>query len=117
MATHSSVLTWRIPWTEQPEFHLNYPPEAAQELLPLQALPRHLTAESNKVLGFPGSSVVKNPPAKAGDSRDAGLIPELQRSPGGGNGNPLQFSCLGNPMDRGAWWVTVHGVAKESAMT
>ena len=44
---------------------------------------------------------------------DQGLIPGLGRSPGEGNGNPLQYSCLGNPMDRGAWWATVHGVAKE----
>ena len=43
---------------------------------------------------------------------DVGLIPELGRSPGGGHGNPLQYSCLGNPMDRGAWWATVHGVTK-----
>ena len=56
--------------------------------------------------------VVKNSPANAGDVRDAGLIPELGRSPGGGNGNPLQYSCLENSMDRGAWWATVHGVAK-----
>ena len=49
---------------------------------------------------FPGVSVVKNPPANAGD---AGLIPGLGRSPGEGNGNPLQYCCLGNPMDRGAW--------------
>ena len=53
--------------------------------------------------GFPGGSVVKHPPANA---RDAG------RSPGGGHGHPLQDSGLGNPMDRGAWWATVHGVAK-----
>ena len=57
-------------------------------------------------------SVVKNPPASAGDARDAGLIPGLGRSPRGGNGNPLQYSCLENPTDRGAWWATVHGVAK-----
>jgi len=50
-------------------------------------------------------SVVKNPPAKAGDAGDIGLIPELGRSPGEGNGNPLQYSFLGNPMDRGAGWV------------
>ena len=56
--------------------------------------------------------VVKNLPANAGDIRDVGLIPGSGRSPGGGNGNPLQYSCLGNPMDRGAWWATVHGVAK-----
>ena len=56
--------------------------------------------------------MVKNPPANAGDKRDAGSVPRLGRSPGGGHGNPLQYSCLGNPMDRGAWWATVHGVTK-----
>ena len=56
--------------------------------------------------------VVKNPPANAGDIRDPSLIPGLGRSLGGGHGNPLQYSCLENPMDRGAWRVTVHGVAK-----
>ena len=60
--------------------------------------------------------VVKNLPVKAGDIRDAGLIPGLDRSPGGGHGNPFQYSRLENPMDRGAWWVTVCGVA-ESDMT
>ena len=68
----------------------------------------------NCKLGFLGVSVVKNPPANAGD---VGLIPGLGRSLRKGNGNPLQYSCLGNPMDRGAWWATVHGVAKESDMT
>ena len=58
---------------------------------------------------FPGGSVVKNPPANKGDS---GSISELGRSPGGGNGNPLQYSCLENPMDRGAWRAAVHGVPK-----
>ena len=56
--------------------------------------------------------MVKNLPANTGDVRDAGLIPGSGRSPGGGQGNPLQYSCLENPMDRGAWWTTVHGVAK-----
>ena len=56
--------------------------------------------------------VVKNLPASAGDIRDAGSIPGLGRSPGGGHGNPLQYSCLQNPMDRGAWRATVHGVTK-----
>ena len=56
--------------------------------------------------------MVKNPPASAGDMRDAGSIPGTGRSPEGGNGNLLQYSCLENPMDRGAWWATVHGVAK-----
>ena len=54
--------------------------------------------------------VVKNPPANAEDVRDAGLIPESGRSAGEGNGNPLQYSCLENPMDGGAWWVTIHRV-------
>jgi len=53
--------------------------------------------------GFPGSAVVKNLPANAGDGRDVGLIPRTGRSPGEGNGNPLQYSCLENLMDRGAW--------------
>ena len=59
--------------------------------------------------GFPGGSVVKNPPANAGD---VGLIPALRRSPGEGNGNPLQYSCLENPGDSGAWQAIVHGVTK-----
>ena len=56
--------------------------------------------------------VVKNVPANAGDIRDAGSIPELGRSPGGAPGNPFQYSCLKNPMDRGAWRATLHGVTK-----
>ena len=56
--------------------------------------------------------VVKNSPASAGDVRAEGSIPELGRSPGEGNGNPLHYSCLENSMDRGAWWATVHGVAE-----
>ena len=58
---------------------------------------------------FPGSSVGKNSPANTGDT---GSIPGSGRSPAGGNGNPLQYSCLENPMDRGAWWATVHGIIK-----
>ena len=59
--------------------------------------------------------VVKNPPVSAGDEKDAGLIPGLGRSPGGGLGNSLQYSCLENHMNRGAWQATVHGVAKSRA--
>ena len=68
--------------------------------------------DSIEALGFQGGTVVKNPPANAGDARDVGLIPGLGRYPGGGNGNSLQYSSLRNPMDRGAWQTTVHGVAK-----
>ena len=60
--------------------------------------------------------VVKKPPANAGDIRDAGLIPGSGRSPGGGHGNPLQYSCLENPMDRGTWWAAVHKVAKSRTL-
>ena len=59
---------------------------------------------------FPGGSVVKNPPGNVGDTDS---IPGSGRSPGEENGNPLQYSCLGNPMDRGAWQAIVHGVTKE----
>ena len=56
--------------------------------------------------------MVKNLPANEGDARDLGSIPGSGRSPGEGNGNSLQYSCLENPMDRGAWWATVHSVAE-----
>ena len=56
--------------------------------------------------------VVKNPPSNTGDLRDASWIPGLGKTPGGGHGNPLQYSCLQNPMDRGAWRATTHGVTK-----
>ena len=62
--------------------------------------------------GFPGDSVVRNLASTVGDIRDAGLIPRTGRSPGGGHGNPLQYSCLENPMDRGVQWAIVHRVAK-----
>ena len=78
-----------------------------------------LFPEDLEYLGFRDSQVVlvvKSLPANGGDLRDEGLIPGLGRSPGGGNGNHLQYSCLENPMDRGAWWATVHAVA-ESDMT
>ena len=67
--------------------------------------------------GFPGGASgkkkkKKNQPANAGDTRDTGSIPGSGRSPGKGNGNPFQYSCLGNPLDRGSWQATVHGVVK-----
>ena len=67
----------------------------------------YLILERNQVV-----LLVKNPPVNAGNIRDVGSIPGSGRSPGGGHGNPLQYSCLENPMDRGTWRTTVHGVAK-----
>ena len=76
---------------------------------------QHLAEEEFELWwGFPGGSVGKETTC---NSRDPGLIPESGRSHGEGNGNLLQYSCLGNPVDRGAWWVTVHGVTKESDTT
>ena len=70
--------------------------------------------QATQPMGVPGVSEVKDLPANA---RDKGSIPGSGRSPGGGHGNPLQYSCLRNSMDRGAWWATACGVAKESAVT
>ena len=62
--------------------------------------------------GFPGGSVVKNPPVNAGDTKDRDPVPGWGRPPGEGNGSTLQYSYLGNPIHGGVWWATVHGVAK-----
>ena len=67
-----------------------------------------------QLLGFPGGSVARNPPASAGDT---GPILGPRRSPGEGNCNPLQYSCMGNPTDRGTWWATVHRVTKKLETT
>ena len=81
-----------------------------------QLLVSRKSSVSSKSSESPGVSqvvlVVKNPPANAGDVRDASSIPGLGRSSGEGNGHLLQYSCLENPIDRGAWWATVHGVTK-----
>ena len=69
------------------------------------------------IYGFPGGSMVEYLPANAEEAGDVDLIPGSGRSPGGGNGNPPQYSCLGDPMDRGAWQATMHRVAKESNTT
>ena len=92
------MLFYMLMYTEKVHFR----PELGRILL---RMAYHLSL----LLGFPGGSVVKNLPANAGD---VGLIPGLGRSPGERNVNPLQYFCLGNPMDRGAWWATVHGVAE-----
>ena len=63
-------------------------------------------------MSFPGGTMVKNLPASVGNAGDAGSTPGSGRSPGGGNGNALLYSCLENPMDRGAWWAPVQGVTK-----
>ena len=63
-------------------------------------------------MGFPGGTVVKNPPANAGNARDMGLTPGSRRPPGAVDDNPLQYSCLENSMDRSLWWATVHRLTK-----
>ena len=75
----------------------------------------HLSLYSTLVFYYRASQVVlviKNPPVNAGDARDLGSIPGLGRSPRGGHGNPLQYSCLESPMGRGAWWAIVHRVTR-----
>ena len=67
---------------------------------------------SYRRMAFPGCAAAKNPLANAGDARDLGSIPESGRFPREGNGNPLQYSCLANSMDKGAWWAIVHGVTE-----
>ena len=79
---------------------------------PPETIPTLLISYS-PVWGFSGGTqMIRNPPANAGDAGDMGSVPGLGRSPGGGNGHPLQHSCLENPMDRGVWWATVQRVAK-----
>ena len=71
-----------------------------------------LFASLVSIYGFPGGAALKNPPDNAGAAGDGGLISVSRRSPGRGNGNPLQYSCLESPMDRGTWWAIVHGITK-----
>ena len=96
MATYSSVLVWRIPWTEE----LGGLQSMGSQRVRHDRVTKHTSVW---LWGFQVALVVKNPPANAGDVRS---------SPGGGNGNPLQYSCLENPMDRGAWRATVHRVTE-----
>ena len=95
--------TWLSNWTE-----LNWCGLPTFPILLVLWPQDHFVLFTNEYPGFPGGSMVKNPPAKA---EDEGSIPESGRSPGG-NGNLLQYSCLGNPMDRGAWQATVQGITK-----
>ena len=158
MATQSSILAWRIPWTEEPgglqsmgshrvqqdwvtnpnlyKGFINVKSLAFTNQGTSITLTQLLYSVENSPLEVPLSLflelslglkscggkrkyslwshtwLVKNPPGHARDAEDSGSIPRSGRSSGVGNGNPLQSSCLGNPMDRGARWATVHGVAK-----
>ena len=96
MATHSSILAWRIPWSV-----VHGIAKSRKRLT--------FTSLQYENMGFPGGSDSKESAYNAGD---LGSIPGWGRSPGEGNGNPLQYSCLENSTDRGAWWATVHGVAE-----
>ena len=108
-ATCSNIHTWRIPWTEEPR---KLPSIRSQGVrYDWSDLAQHMVC-----------SVVKNLPTNAGDTRDVSSIPGSGRSPGGGNGNPLQYSCFGNPVDKGAWRVHAitgvgHDWATEQATT
>ena len=75
----------------------------------IHLLVHFIEKEQSLFPGFPGGLVVENAPANEGNT---GLIPRLERPPGGGSGKLLRYSCLENPTDRGTWWATVHGVAK-----
>ena len=116
-ATHSSILAWKIPWMEEPGR--------------LQSMGSGLENSMNRIAhgvtksqtqlsnfhftlfqGFPGGTSGKEPTCSAGDIKETGSIPGSWRSPEGRHGSPLQYSCLANPLDRGAWWTTVHSVAK-----
>ena len=108
MAAHSSVPVWRIPWTEEPS--------RLQSIGSQRVGDNWMTEHTAYMLLLLGASqaalVVKNLPAYAGDVRDVWWIPGSRRSPGGGNGNPLQYFCLENPMDKGSWRATVIGVPR-----
>ena len=117
-ATQSSILAWRIPWTiksmgSQRVGHdwVTFTLQDIGDRLNICTLKKK-RLRYTKNLGFPSGLVVQNPPANARDLRDRCSIPGLGVSPVGGHGNPLQYSCLENPMDRGAWLAIVHRVAK-----
>ena len=111
MAMHSSTIACKIPWTEEP---------GRLQFMRSQRVGHDWAAElnwtENENIDTYGASqvvlVVKNQSANVGDIREVGSVPGLGRSPGGGHSNPLQYSCLENPMGRGARWGTVHGVTK-----
>ena len=105
MVTHSSILAWKIPWTEEPG--------GLQSMESQRVRHNLVTKHTCRILwSSQVALVVKNPPVNAGAVRDTGSIPGLGRSPGRGHGNPFQYICLENPVDRGAWQATVHRVTK-----
>ena len=114
MATHSSILAWRIPRTEEPGGLQSMGSQRVRhDLLNNNSAnlnsPKILSGCLVSLRALQGGSVVKNSPANAGDS---GSISGSGISPGGGNGNPVHYSCLENPMDREAWQAIVYGVTK-----
>jgi len=104
MATHSSILARRISWTEEP---------GGLQSMGLQRVGHDkVTNTPILILGFPGGAIIKNQLVNAWDISDMGSMPGLGRFLGGGNDNQPQSFCLENPMNRGAWRATVHGIAK-----
>ena len=101
--------TWLSDWTDTHTHKMKYYSAIKKnEVLPFATI----WVDLEIVMGFPDGAMVIYLPASTGDARDTGSIPGLGRSPGVGNGNPPQYSCLENSVDRGAWWATVHGVTK-----
>ena len=98
-------------WAQVPAMWLLFLAHGFKSQPEVNSFPSFLGTKIPLSLGLPGGTVVKNPPANTGD---VSLIPGSGRSPGEGKGNPLQYSCLGNPLDRGACWAMVHRVARES---
>ena len=113
MATHSSSLVWKIPWMEKPD---RLQSMGSQRVGHNWVTHFYFSSNTSESKGLLRASevvlVVKKPPANAGNIRDVGSIHGSWRSPGGGHGNPLQYSRQENPMDRGAWWTIFHRVAK-----
>ena len=103
----SKSQTWLSNWTE-----LNWTEGCQTWCIIWRQQTSHLLTSYSTRRAFQVVRVVKNLPASAGDVKDVGSIPELGRSPGRGYGNPLQYSCLENPVDRGAWSIIVHGITK-----
>ena len=104
MATHSSTHAWKIPWMEKPG--------GLQSMGSQRVGHDWVTSLSFTFTMFLNGSVGKESAWEAGDTGDVGSVPGWERSPGEGNGNPLQGSCLENPIDRGTWRATVRGVTK-----